>query len=167
MHLSLFSMKHFSMTRWCDNRWKTKGKKWGRKVEKIANRDQENDRGRMNIGGGEEKDSLLGSPGIGEALVETMRTFPLPRPKCSFPFPMRLFFPSLALLALTAVAPTHPFLPLVISVLSHACILLSSYTYVRRLSDRSSSRFSSSRIRFQGRRNRVHQVPWSRVDRTN
>lgn len=27
-----------------------------------------------------------------DPIVETMRTFPLPRPKCSFPFPMRLFF---------------------------------------------------------------------------
>lgn len=141
------------MIRWCDNRWKTKRKeskdKSEKKRKKIANRDRENDRRRrMNIRGrGEEiRDSLLvlrvserpslwrlwerSHSHVQSALFLFLRA--------SF-FPPSPFSPPLS-------SPTHPFLPLVISVFSRACILPSSYTYVRRLSDRSSSRFSSSRI---------------------
>lgn len=123
----------------------TKVKRSGRKLRiGIEKNDR---RRRMNVRGGEERDSSLLVPRASKRtlLVETMRTFPLPRPKCSFPFPTCLFFPSLALLA-HRCRPGLILLSLVISVFSRACILPSSYTYVRRLSDRSSSRFSSSRI---------------------
>lgn len=108
-------------------------------MKKIANRDQENDRGRrMNI----RRRRREGFPpwfSIGETL--DYENVPTPTSKVLFSFSYVPLF-SLPRPSHHRCRPrTHPFLPLVISVLSRARVLLSSYTYARRLSDRSSSRF--------------------------
>lgn len=91
-----------------------------------------------------------------------MRTFPLPRPKCSFPFPTCLFFPSLALLA-TAVVPDSSFSPsryLRLLPCMHPSFLVHLRASVERSQFITVLEFSN--IRFQGRRNKVHEAPWSR-----
>lgn len=146
LHLSQFSWKIFRhdsvMRQQIENRREKKlGTKVKRGVRKLRIGIEKNDRRRrMNIRGGEERDSSLLVPRASRRtlLVETMRTFPLPRPKCSFPFPTCLPF--------SLPRPSRPSLSsrlillslIVISVFSRACILPSSYTYVRRLSDHGS-----------------------------
>jgi len=74
-------------------RERERGRRKRQRRKKIAGRDRENDRGRMNINGRGERrveDSLV-LPGIGLS-AWTMRTFPLPRLlRYSFPFPTCLF----------------------------------------------------------------------------
>lgn len=158
-------MKHFSVIRRCDNRRKTKEKKkrWRRKVKKIASRDQVNDRGRrMNIRGGEEKDSLLGSSGIGETL--DYENVPTPTSKVLFSFSYVPLF-SLPRPSRHRCRPDPSFSPSRYLRLI-PCTRPSFLVHLRASVERSQF-ITVSRIRFQGRRNRVRQAPRPRVTRIN
>lgn len=117
-------------------------------------------RRRMNIGW--KKRTRGGIPSWFQASdsVETMRTFPLPRPKCSFPFPTCLFSlpPALPATGRPPAPVTLPFLPLFISVSLPRGVLLSLHTYVRPVERSWLIMVLALEYDFQ-ERNNVHEVP--------